>query len=61
VRSGAVDLRTAAMSSAYDEALDAAFERTWSAYQRLDRDGRDALVRETREQLDAYFGGQPRP
>ena len=52
VLDGAVDLRKAAMSTVYDEALGEKFDEFWSAYQKMDPAEREALLRQTREHLD---------
>ncbi|NJC69098.1 hypothetical protein HC031_05080 [Planosporangium thailandense] len=60
VLSGHLDLRRAAMSDAYGDALGSAFGRFWSHYEQLDQQERDELVRRTEDQLDALLDG-PRP
>jgi hypothetical protein len=59
VLKGEVNLRDAANSDVYGEALGSAFGKFWTYYEQLDELERDELVHKTEGQLDELLDGPP--
>jgi hypothetical protein len=61
VLKGEIDLRQAAMSEAYGDALGDAFGRFTAYHAQLDDDERAQVVANTERQLDELLDGPPAP